>query len=173
MVFATQNPVDFEGTYPLPDSQLDRFFMRTEMGYPAFADEMELLNSGKWHYDTIQQDPVLSLEQILEWQGKVGEVFIEPSVMEYLLKIITATRSESTFQCGISPRGALAVKTAAQANALYQGREFVLPMDIRKMLVPVCSHRLRSTAHGSDPLEERRRVTGVLTHILESIREPV
>jgi MoxR-like ATPase len=173
MVFATQNPVDFEGTFPLPDSQLDRFFMRMEMGYPAFEDELDILESKVHHYDLIAQDPVVTLEEVLRWQLMVKDVYIEQSVLQYLLQLVIATRSESTFQCGISPRGAIAIKSAAQARALYTGREFVLPKDIQEMLIPVCSHRLKSTAHGSDPLEERRRVSGVLTHILETVREPV
>jgi len=172
MVFATQNPVDFEGTFPLPDSQLDRFFMRMEMGYPTFEDEIKILESGMHHYDFIEQDAVVSLKEVLGWQSLVKEIYIEQSVLEYLLQLVMATRSESTFQCGISPRGAIAIKTAAQSRAFYFGREFVLPEDIQEMLIPVCSHRLKSTVHGSDPLEERRRVSGVLTHILESIREP-
>jgi MoxR-like ATPase len=172
MVFATQNPVDFEGTFPLPDSQMDRFFMRLEMGYPSFADELEVLEAGFRHYDQIADDPVVSLESVLSWQGMVGDVFVEASVLEYMLNLVVATRSESTFQCGVSPRGALALKAAAQARALYMGREFVLPGDVQEMLVPVCGHRLRPASHGSDPLDERRRVEGVLKHLLETVPQP-
>lgn len=172
MVFATQNPVDFEGTFPLPDSQMDRFFMRLEMGYPAFADEMDVLTAGLRHYDRIEQKPVVSLGTVLEWQGVVAETFVEESVLEYLLRLVTATRSESTFQSGVSPRGAISLKVAAQARALYEGRDFVLPQDIVEMFVPVCGHRLKSALHGSDPLEERRRVEGVLHHILDTIPLP-
>ncbi|MGC9449866.1 MAG: AAA family ATPase [Oceanipulchritudo sp.] len=172
MVFATQNPVDFEGTFPLPDSQMDRFFMRLEMGYPSHEDELEILDAGFRHYDQIEQDPVVSLREVVGWQERVGGVFVERSVLEYLLLLIAATRSESTFQCGISPRGALALKAASQARALFHGREFVLPADVRAMLVPICGHRLKSTAHGSDPLEERRRVEGVLSHITETVPQP-
>jgi MoxR-like ATPase len=172
MVFATQNPVDFEGTFPLPDSQMDRFFMRLEMGYPAREDELEILEAGFRHYDQIQQDPVVELEKVLEWQEAVQSVFVEASVLEYLLQLVSATRSDSSLQCGISPRGSLSLKLAAQARALYHGRAFVLPEDIGQMLLPVCGHRLKSTSHGSDPLEERRRVEGVLSHLLDSIPAP-
>jgi MoxR-like ATPase len=172
MVFATQNPVDFEGTFPLPDSQMDRFFMRLEMGYPSPENELEILEAGFRHYDQIEQDAVIELEKVLLWQGQVGEVFVEPSVLEYLLRLIVATRSDSSLQCGVSPRGALALKLAAQARALYLGREFVLPEDIETMLIPVCGHRLKTTSHGSDPLEERRRIEGTLSHLLESVPGP-
>lgn len=172
MVFATQNPVDFEGTFPLPDSQMDRFFMRLEMGYPDFEDEMTVLDAGFRHYDEIVSDPVVSLDGVSEWQQAVHSVFVEKSVLDYLLRLVVATRSESTFQCGISPRGALSLKAAAQARALYLGREFVLPEDLKEMLLPVCGHRLKSNPHGSDPLEERRRVESVLRHILDSLPSP-
>ena len=172
MVFATQNPVDFEGTFPLPDSQMDRFFMRLEMGYPDHDDELKILEAGFRHYDQIEQDPVVSLEYVMDWQKEVGSIFVEQSVLQYLLRLIVATRSESTLQCGVSPRGALALKTAAQARALYHGRDYVLPGDVATMLVPVCGHRLKSTAHGSDPLEERRRIEGILTHLTDTISQP-
>ena len=172
MVLATQNPVDFEGTFPLPDSQMDRFFMRLEMGYPEEADELEILARGLWHYDQIDADPVVSLDDVGEWQELATGVFVEPSVLAYVLKLVTITRMESTFQCGISPRGALSLKLAAQAHALYNGRDYVIPKDIEKMLLPVCGHRLKTTTHGSDPLEERRRVESVLSHILDSVPIP-
>jgi MoxR-like ATPase len=168
MVFATQNPVDFEGTFPLPDSQMDRFFMRMEMGYPATADELELLRTGSRHYDELEQEPIVSLDEVHQWQSLVKGVFMEDSLLGYMLHLVTATRSESTFQCGISPRGALALKLACQARALYQGREYVIPRDVQALLVPVCGHRLKTTSHGSDPMEERRWIESVLTHILDA-----
>lgn len=172
MVFATQNPVDFEGTFPLPDSQMDRFFMRMEMGYPSAADEMSILERGHYHYDEIIQDAVVPLGKVVEWQGMVGDLFVEDSVLDYLLRLVTATRSESTLQNGISPRGGLALKTASQARALYRGRDFVLPEDIDAMLMPVCGHRLKSLNHGSDPLEERRNIDGILRHIMDTVPSP-
>lgn len=172
MVFATQNPVDFEGTFPLPDSQMDRFFMRMEMGYPSFADELVILEKGFRHYDQIQEDPVVDLEEVLKWQEAVNHIFVEETVLDYMMRLVVATRSESTFQCGVSPRGTLAIKAASQARALYLGREYVLPQDVQHVLVPVCGHRLKSNPHGSDPLEERRRVEGVLHHILDTVPMP-
>jgi MoxR-like ATPase len=172
MVFATQNPVDFEGTFPLPDSQMDRFFMRLEIGYPDFADELEVLEAGFRHYDEIRDDPVVPLESVLGWQESLKDVFVEKSVLEYILQLIVATRHESTFQAGVSPRGSLSLKLAGQARALYHGREYVLPEDIAEMLLPVCGHRLKPNPPGSDPMEDRRRVDGSLRHILDTVRPP-
>lgn len=172
MVFATQNPVDFEGTFPLPDSQMDRFFMRSEMGYPDFGYEMEILEAGPRHYDRMEGGPVAGLEELRSWQRRVEQVFVENSVLEYLLRIIRATREEEALRNGVSPRGGLALKVAAQARAFYEGRDFVLPRDIRELLAPVCGHRLISRTHGGDPLEERRRVEGVLEGIVEAVPEP-
>jgi MoxR-like ATPase len=152
---------------------MDRFFMRLEMGYPAHADELEILAAGFRHYDHIRSEPVVKLASVQEWQALVGEVFVETSVLEYLLRLVVATRSESTFQCGVSPRGALALKAAAQARALYHGRAYVIPADVAAMLLPVCGHRLKSTVRGSDPLEERRRVEGVLAHITGTVAAPL
>ena len=134
---------------------------------------MVILKAGLRHYDQIQQDAIVALDQVLAWHELVQQVFVEQSVLEYLLELVVATRSESTLQCGISPRGALSLKLAAQARAFYKGRAFVLPEDIRSMLVPVCGHRLKSSAHGSDPIEERRRVEGVLIHITERVQQPL
>ena len=173
MVFATQNPVDYEGTFPLPDSQLDRFFMRLEMGYPDPADELEILRAGHRHYDDLEQAPVCSLEDVLRWQRAVDRVFVEPSVLVYLHELVQATRRETGFINGISPRGALALKAAAQARALYHGRDYILPADVARMLAPVCGHRLRTPARGGDPLEERRRIEGLLARLLESQPEPL
>ena len=173
MVFATQNPVDFEGTFPLPDSQMDRFFMRTQMGYPAFADEMDILKVGLRHYDRIGGEAVVGLEEVRRWQEQVEDLYIEESVLEYLLRLIRATREEETFRSGISPRGALALKVAAQARAFYHGRTFVVPEDIDDLFAPVCAHRLATRSHGSDPLEERERVEGILAAIVEKIPSPI
>ena len=172
MVFATQNPVDFEGTFPLPDSQMDRFFMRLEIGYPAFADELAILEAGFRHYDEIREDPILPLSAVAGWKEALRATYVERSVLAYILQLVTATRSESTFQGGVSPRGALSLKLAAQARALYGGREFVLPEDVKEMLIPVCGHRLRPQPQGSDPLEERRRVEGTLHHLLDTVPAP-
>jgi MoxR-like ATPase len=172
MVIATQNPVDFEGTFPLPESQMDRFLIRMEMGYPEFKDELSILEAGAQHYDDVQTDPVLTQVEVLELQAQAKSVFLETSVAEYILKIVAATRESAEFRSGVSPRGTLAMKSAAQAWALILGRNFVIPEDVRALVEPVFGHRLTLKKTLSDPLEARRRVEVLLGEILEGIPTP-
>jgi len=172
MVIATQNPVDYEGTFPLPESQMDRFLMRLQMGYPEFEDELKILENDYRHYDTIETGPVLDGATINEIQAIVPQVFIEDSVLRYLLKIVQATRTETEFRAGISTRGTLALKAAAQARALAHGRAFVMPEDVTTMVLPVCTHRLSLRRQTSDTLEERRIVEGVLKKITDALPRP-
>jgi MoxR-like ATPase len=175
MVFATQNPVDYEGTFPLPESQMDRFLMRLQMGYPEFADELAILQAAttRRSYDLLDLEPVASRAEILEIQHYTPQVYVEDSVLEYILKIVTATRTEAEFQAGISTRGSLALKLAAQAAALADGRAFVVPADVMQVVRPVCVHRLGLRRAATDSLEERRAVDGLLTQILDKIAQPV
>jgi MoxR-like ATPase len=172
MVFATQNPVDSEGTFPLPDSQMDRFLMRLQMGYPEPEHEMRILEAGLRAYDDIETEPVVSREEVLEIQGWTRKVFVEESVLRYMLDIVTATREEDTLKAGLSTRGALSIKLAAQAAALMKGRAYVLPVDVETVLAPVCAHRLIPRRRGADLLEERAAVEEILTAIASSIPMP-
>jgi len=175
MVFATQNPVDYEGTFPLPESQMDRFFMRLQMGYPSLAAEMSILQNAavRRNYDLLDLTPVATREEIVEIQQYAPQVFVEDTVLEYILKIVAATRTEAEFQAGISTRGTLALKLAAQAAALCDGRAFVIPSDVQQIIKPVCVHRLGLKRATADSLEERRIVEGMLTQILDKIAVPV
>lgn len=172
MVFATQNPVDYEGTFPLPESQMDRFLMRIHMGFPRPADELEILRSNQGTYDAIQVNPVLTRTEIVRLQALARQVFVEDSVLDYLLRIVTATRTESEFKSGISVRGGLALKHAAQARALLLGRDFVIPEDVQHLLVPVLAHRLTLIRATSDAMEERRAVAAVLHRIAAAVPPP-
>jgi MoxR-like ATPase len=172
MVVATQNPVDYEGTFPLPESQMDRFLMRLAMGYPQPADELSILRSAKAGYDSIALNPVVTRSDILKMQTLAGKVFVEDSVLDYVLKIITATRTETEFKAGASVRGGLALRTAAQARALVHGRDFVVPEDIQEMAGPVLAHRLSLARQTSDALEERRTVLAALKRIVAAIPVP-
>lgn len=172
MVIATQNPVDYEGTFPLPESQMDRFLMRINIGYPEREYELEILKHGKLHYDHLEADAVVSRTEISELQAYVREVFIEDSVYNYIVQIVHATRDERALRTGVSPRGTLSLKIAAQARALTKGRGFVLPEDVRELVVPVFSHRLALNKPLSDPLEERRSIEGLLVKIIEATSEP-
>jgi MoxR-like ATPase len=172
MVFATQNPVDYEGTFPLPESQLDRFLMRLNMGYPAAADEFEILRTARGGYDAIAVNPVVTRAEILEVQSLVPQVFVEDSVLDYILRIVSATRTETEFRAGVSVRGGVALRTAAQARALVNHRDFVLPDDVAQLVAPVFSHRLSLARKTSDAMEERGAVAAVLKRIVASIPLP-
>lgn len=173
LVIATQNPVDYEGTFPLPESQMDRFLMRMAMGYPEFESEMEILKGGHLHYDQQDADPVVSRKEVIELQHFVREVFIEDTVYEYIVRLAIATRVEESFRSGVSPRGTLSLKAAAQSRALANGRSFVLPEDVNEMVIPVFGHRLALRKPMSDPMEERRSIEGLLIQILEKTPDPV
>jgi len=172
MVVATQNPVDYEGTFPLPESQMDRFLMRLQMGYPLPEDELQILRNPKLGYDAIALNPVVTRSDILKMQTLAGKVFVEDTVIDYILKIVTATRTESEFKAGVSVRGGLALRVAAQARALVNGRDFVVPEDIQAMTGPVLAHRLALARQTSDGLEERRTVLAALKRIVGAIPVP-
>lgn len=173
MVFATQNPVDYEGTFPLPESQMDRFLMRLQMGYPDFDNEIEILKNANFHYDNLLLDPVIGQEEIRRIQRLVKEIFLEESVLVFIMDIVTATRMENQFKAGVSTRGALSVRIAAQAAALMQGRDFVLPEDVLQVVDPVLVHRLTLKRPVADALEERGIIGGLLQEIVARVPAPV
>ena len=173
MVFATQNPVDYGGTFPLPESQLDRFLMRIHMGYPGEDQELEVLRNSFLNYDDISMENVVSYRDILDIQERVWQVYVEDSILEYIIRIVTATRTETEFKAGVSTRGSLSLKIASQARALYHGRDFVLPEDVAVMVEPVLCHRLQLRRQTPDPMEERKIARNILRSILDSIPEPV
>ena len=172
MVFATQNPVDYEGTFPLPESQMDRFLMRLRMGYPAADDEREILRTVRGGYDAITLNPVVTRKEILSVQALVPQVFVEDSLLDFILKIVAATRTEAEFRSGVSVRGGVALRTAAQARALAHDRDFVLPEDVTELVAPIFAHRLALARQTSDALEERRAVSAALKRIVASIPLP-
>lgn len=173
MVFATQNPVDYEGTFPLPESQMDRFLLRLEMGYPQPADELEILRTAQTSYDAIAVAPVISRAEVLQLQDTTRRVFVEDSVLDYLLRLVTATRTEAEFKAGASVRAGLALRTAAQARALLNGRDFVLPEDVAELVAPVLAHRLALARHTGQAMEERRQIRAVLRQITGAVAMPV
>ncbi len=173
LVIATQNPVDYEGTFPLPESQMDRFLMRMSMGYPEFGYEVEILKGRHLHYDQMDTDPVVSRKEVTELQSYVRQIYVEETVYEYLVRLAAATREEKEFRSGVSPRATLSLKAAAQARALSLGRAFVLPEDVNAMVLPVFGHRLSLRKPMSDPMEESRSVDGLLMQITDRIPDPV
>lgn len=141
MVVATQNPVEHHGTYPLPESQLDRFLMRLRIGYPDRASERQILRSGEIP-SADDLEPVVDRAGIIDMQQRAASVAMEDDLADYLLRIVEATRKNEALALGVSPRGAQALYRAAQALALVKGREFVTPDDIKVIAVPVCAHRV-------------------------------
>ena len=142
LVLATQNPFEFEGTYPLPESQLDRFLVRTRIGYPGRAAEKDVLQQHRAGEPVDALPPILSAEQMLALQARVRQVRFDDRLQDYLLDIVDATRSAPGVQLGASTRAGLGLYRAAQANALLEGRDYVVPDDIKRLSVPVLAHRL-------------------------------
>lgn len=141
-VIATQNPIELEGTYPLPEAQLDRFLLKIGLGYPDKEEEVFILERFQSNDPFQELDQVIEPEQVLELQSLRREIHLAKAVKEYIVDIIQATRSHSSLNVGASPRASIALMRASQALALLRGRDFVLPDDIKELAVPVLSHRL-------------------------------
>ena len=170
MVIATQNPLEFEGTYPLPESQLDRFLMRISVGYPDREREMEVLSSHRLGEPVDALAPVLDGAQVIALQEAVREVAVEESVNHYLLDLIDATRDCEELHVGASIRGALALYRACQAWALIEGRNYVVPDDVKRLAVPVLAHRVitKGYLHGS----QRDAVESLVRRLVEEMPVP-
>jgi len=170
MVIATQNPFEYRGTFPLPENQLDRFSMRVSIGYPDYESEKEILLkfSPAKPWDGIQ--PVVSREEVLVMQTMVERVHLDESILDYILTIIKETRNPKVFELGVSPRGAIALKRAAQSHALIEGRAYCIPDDVKEMAVPVLSHRviLKHDRMGGKGREEE-----ALKDVLERVKVPI
>lgn len=147
LVLATQNPVELEGTFPLPEAQVDRFLMRVALGYPNEADERAILRRFRENNPLDALAPVLGADEILALQNQVRRVFVHPAMEEYIVRLVRATRAHDAIQLGASPRGSLALYHTAQALAALRGRAFVLPDDVKTLLLPVVEHRIITTSH--------------------------
>ena len=170
MVLATQNPFEYHGTFPLPESQLDRFAIKLSMGYPDRESEKTILNDHNGTYSQETLSPVISSEDLLKIQQAVENVHIEDDVLDYLLAIVEKTRENERFELGVSPRGAIILKRLAMARAVLEERTYCIPDDIKKMVVPAFSHRivLRDAAHPGAGKEEIE-----LTNLLREISVPL
>ena len=142
LVMATQNPIEYEGTFPLPEAQLDRFMLRISLGYPAPHDEIIILDSQQYIHPVEEIDQVVSVEELLEAQEQVKEVYIDALVKEYIVAIVNATRKHPDIYLGASPRGSLALYKTSQVLAAIQGRDYVIPDDIKALAQPTLAHRL-------------------------------
>jgi MoxR-like ATPase len=167
MVIATQNPVEHHGTYPLPESQLDRFLMRLRVGYPDRAAEREVLRNGSTHLR--QQVPALSREELASLQKAAAAVSVEEELADYMLTIVDRTRHHEALLLGVSPRGAQMLYRASQALALVEGRGYVIPDDVKRVAIPVCAHRVlvnsRATLSPRSTETAERVIRDILTQI--------
>ncbi|MEN0658378.1 MoxR family ATPase [Caldifermentibacillus hisashii] len=142
LVMATQNPIEYEGTYPLPEAQLDRFLLKIHMGYPSFAEEMEVLSRVQEELPIQELTPVITLDELLSMQKEVKGVFVDDTIKQYIISIVTRTRNHPQIYLGVSPRGSIALMQASKSYAYIQGRDFVLPDDIQFLAPFVFSHRM-------------------------------
>jgi MoxR-like ATPase len=142
IVMATQNPIEYEGTFPLPEAQLDRFMLNVSLGYPDPADEVQILDSQQLRHpiDTLGQ--ILSAQDLIRLQDQVRQVSVGQEIRQYIVALVNATRQHQNVYLGVSPRGSLALFRTGQARALLEGRDYVIPDDIKRLLVPTLSHRL-------------------------------
>ena len=171
LVLATQNPVEFVGTYPLPEAQMDRFFMRISIGYPSIEDEMDILERYSAPVSPLSTlQPVCSAEDILAMQAAVAEIYCSREVRSYVANITSATRHHPALQLGVSTRGAIALIKAAQANALLAGRDFILPEDVQRMALPVLCHRVMLSPEARMKADTPDRI---VSSIIDGVQVPV
>jgi MoxR-like ATPase len=173
LVIATQNPVEHHGTYPLPESQLDRFLMRVRMGYPDSNAEREILRSEAGTTKLEAMQPVLSGADVLEMQHAVTQVRVDESLVSYALSIVKKTRESEQFSLGVSPRGSQMLYRAAQAMAFLDGRSFCTPEDFKPLVVPVFAHRVVINGLYSSTLKKSDQAEQVIQEIVDSTPVPV
>ncbi len=177
LVIATQNPVEHHGVYPLPESQLDRFLMRVQMGYPTGNSEREILRAQAGAARMGDLQSVLTAAEVHELQESVTRVRVEDSLVDYALEIVSRTRESSMLTLGVSPRGSLMLYRAAQAMALLEGRDFCTPEDFKPLVAPVFAHRVVvSSSYASSSGSAHKKSSpaeDILRDIVESVRVPV
>ncbi|GAB4312018.1 MAG: MoxR family ATPase [Candidatus Sumerlaeia bacterium] len=173
MVIATQNPVEYHGTFPLPRSQLDRFMMRLQIGYPDVREEIQVLREQKATGDLSMVQPVVSGDDIVAMQKDVQNVKVDDDLLDYIARIAAASRRHQSIELGVSTRGALALRRAAQGKAYFEGRDYVIPDDIKELCGPVLAHRIQVTrafeANGFTHQEEEI----VIQRLLEEVEVPL
>jgi MoxR-like ATPase len=168
MVIATQNPVEYHGTFPLPESQLDRFMMHIRLGYPAYEYEKDILIEHT-SFETIEaMEPVISALEIVEFQREVEKIKVDESLLDYVMEIINETRNDERIRLGVSPRGGQFLIRASKANAFFEGRDYVIPYDIKELAPLVFGHRivLKNRMYFSD-------ASRIIEEILEKVAVPI
>jgi MoxR-like ATPase len=173
IVLATQNPIEHHGTYPLPESQMDRFMMRVRMGYPDMEDEKMILRQQTFNSAVERILPVMHSDEVLQLQREAREVAFDESLLDYLIRIVRATRQSDLLDLGVSPRGSLALYHAAQAMAFIEGRGYVIPDDIKRLVVPVFAHRIVVNSRYSTGMRRSDEAEAALQEILKTVSVPL
>jgi MoxR-like ATPase len=176
LVLATQNPIEHHGTYPLPESQLDRFLMRIRMGYPARESEKEIVRNGSGHAGRSAADniePLMDAADVFAMQEVASHVKVEESLLDYALEIVDRTRQSEQLSLGVSPRGAVLLHRAAQARAFLEGRDYCLPDDFKSLIVPVFAHRVVVSSRYVSTQKKSEQAEAILNEILETTRVPL
>jgi MoxR-like ATPase len=170
MVVATQNPFEFEGTYHLPENQLDRFLLRISLGYPDRSSEQKILRTQPGRNALDELRPVMHTNEVVRLQDEVPKVSMDAAVVDYILDLAESTRHEDQLHLGVSPRGALALTSAAQASAVLGGRNYVTPDDVKGLFISVCAHRVVSKTYLTNG--DANATTRVLQSILDRVPAP-
>ena len=172
LVIATQNPIEHHGTYPLPESQLDRFLMRIRMGYPARESEKQILrNNGSAAVEEVP--PVMDAAEVSAMQEAVVRVRVDDSLLDYALEIVERTRQSEQLSLGVSPRGAVMLHRGAQARAFLEGRDYCLPDDFKNLILPVFAHRVVVSSRHSSTRKKSEQAEAILSEIIDSTRVPL
>lgn len=173
IVVATQNPIEHHGTYPLPESQLDRFMLRVRIGYPNAENEKQILRDREKVNPLNNLYPVMTGEDILELQDAVTNIHVDESVVDYLMRIVNATRSNEMLDLGVSPRATLALFRAAQALALTEGRSYCVPDDVKQLVLPTFAHRVTVSSRYASSLRRSEEAETALKELMKTISVPL
>ncbi len=173
MVLATQNPIEHHGTYPLPESQLDRFMLRLRIGHPNLRDEKQILRDRERNDPLNDVVPVMTASEVIDLQHSVAAVSVDDALVDYLMSIVAATRASEMLDLGVSPRGSLALFRAAQALALTEERAYCIPDDIKRLVLPVFAHRILVSSRFASALRRSEEAEAVLTEIMKTVSVPL
>ena len=173
LVMATQNPIEHHGTYPLPESQLDRFLMRIRMGYPSRASEKEIIRNHSGQLESASGEDLMDAADVLAMQETVAQVKVDESLLDYALEIVDRTRQSELLSLGVSPRGAVMLHRASQARAFLEGRDYCLPDDFKRLIVPVFAHRVVVSSRYISTAKKSEQAEAILRDIVETTRVPL
>ncbi len=173
LVLATQNPIEHYGTYPLPESQLDRFMMRVRIGYPSSLEEKEILRQQARKHPIDSVKPLMTAEDVIELQEEVRNVRFDEALLDYLMDIVTATRESEMLELGVSPRGSLSLYRAAQSLAFTEDRDYCITDDIKRLVVPVFGHRVVISSRYANRQRKAEHADSILEDILKNVKVPI